>query len=134
MIFNYNRVLRIASAPTELVRFGGLNAPSVAYAAFSPEFHWDEEEEVFFGGQFWNGRARDLVEQAKGPFVNPAEMPMPSEWAVVERLQENRRYRHGFRSIRACSGTQACSALAGLRRRSATWRVDTRSCRCAISS
>ena len=32
--------------------FGSLNAPSAAYAAFSPEFHWDEEEELFFGGQF----------------------------------------------------------------------------------
>lgn len=79
--------------------FGGLNAPSAAYAAFSPEFHWNEEEELFFGGQFWNGRASDLVEQAKGPFVNPVEMAMPSEWSVVERLQEDRHYRRSFRSV-----------------------------------
>jgi cytochrome c peroxidase len=79
--------------------FGTLNAPSAAYAAFSPPFHWDEEERLFFGGQFWNGRARDLVEQAKAPFVNPVEMAMPSEWAVVERLREDRHYRRAFRWI-----------------------------------
>jgi len=79
--------------------FGGLNAPSMAYAAFSPDFFWDDEEELFFGGQFWNGRAKDLVEQAKGPFVNPVEMAMPSEWAVIERLRENRRYNRAFRAI-----------------------------------
>ncbi|MDD6056055.1 MAG: cytochrome-c peroxidase [Helicobacteraceae bacterium] len=33
--------------------------------------------------QFWNGRAPDLVEQAKGPFLNPVEMAM-SESGVVE--------------------------------------------------
>jgi len=79
--------------------FGGLNAPSAAYASFSPVFHWDEDERRFFGGQFWNGRASDLVEQAKGPFVNPLEMAMTSEWSVVERLQEDRHYRKLFRSV-----------------------------------
>jgi cytochrome c peroxidase len=41
-------------------KFGTLNPPSVGYAAFSPDFHWDGE--LFIGGQFWNGRAKDLVE------------------------------------------------------------------------
>lgn len=77
--------------------FGGLNAPSVGYAAFSPDFHWDGE--LFIGGQFWNGRASNLVEQAKGPFVNPLEMAMPSEWAVIERLKQNRSYLRSFKRI-----------------------------------
>ena len=33
--------------------------------------------------QFWDGRAPDVEEQAKGPVLNPVEMAMPSEEAVV---------------------------------------------------
>lgn len=36
--------------------------------------------------QFWDGRAADLVEQAKGPVLNPVEMAMDSEEAVVAVL------------------------------------------------
>lgn len=66
---------------------GGLNAPSAAYAAFSPFFHWDSNEGLYVGGQFWNGRANTLAEQAAGPFLNPVEMAMPDKWAVVDRLR-----------------------------------------------
>ena len=38
--------------------------------------------------QFWDGRAADLVEQAKGPVLNPIEMGMANEAAVVARLEE----------------------------------------------
>ncbi|MBK8816307.1 MAG: methylamine utilization protein MauG [Methylococcaceae bacterium] len=78
---------------------GSLNAPSVGYAAYSPLFHWDEQDQLFVGGQFWNGRATDLVEQAKGPFLNPVEMAMPNEWSVVSRLKENRGYRFLFKNL-----------------------------------
>jgi len=78
-------------------KFGSLNPPSVGYAAFSPEFHWDGE--LFIGGQFWNGRASNLVEQAQGPFLNPVEMGMPTEWSVIQRLQENASYRRFFKKI-----------------------------------
>ena len=64
-------------------RTGGLNSPSAGYAAFSPTFFFDEGEGLWIGGQFWNGRAPTLEEQAKGPFLNPVEMAMPSKWAVV---------------------------------------------------
>lgn len=33
--------------------------------------------------QFWDGRAEDVEAQAKGPILNPVEMAMPSEEAVV---------------------------------------------------
>ncbi len=36
--------------------------------------------------QFWDGRNKDVEEQAGGPVLNPAEMGMPSEKVVVERL------------------------------------------------
>jgi cytochrome c peroxidase len=71
---------------------GSLNTPSVGYAAFSPLFHLDKEQGSYVGGQFWNGRAKDLSEQAQKPLLNPLEMAMPSEWAVVDRIKENRRY------------------------------------------
>lgn len=51
-------------------QFGDLNAPSVGYAGFSPEFHFDETifgGGRFVGGQFWNGRASSLVEQTPWP-------------------------------------------------------------------
>lgn len=36
--------------------------------------------------QFWDGRAKDLAEQAKGPVLNPVEMAMPDEKRVVDTL------------------------------------------------
>lgn len=38
--------------------------------------------------QFWDGRAKNLVEQARGPILNPREMAMSSEDDVVSRLIE----------------------------------------------
>ncbi len=48
--------------------------------------------------QFWDGRAKDLVEQAKGPVLNPVEMAMPDEKEVVKRLQADVRYRELFKA------------------------------------
>ena len=72
--------------------FGSLNAPSVGYVAFSPDFHWNPISSQYQGGLFWNGRATNLEAQAQGPLLNPAEMAMPSAWAVVTRLKENTKY------------------------------------------
>ena len=38
--------------------------------------------------QFWDGRAKDLEEQASFPIFNPDEMAMPSEIEVVSRLKK----------------------------------------------
>lgn len=38
--------------------------------------------------QFWDGRAADLKEQAKGPILNPVEMGMPDEAAVIASLKK----------------------------------------------
>lgn len=75
---------------------GTLNTPSAAYARFTPRFHWDDEEGLYIGGQFWNGRAATLAEQAMGPPLNPVEMAMPSRWAVISRLKENPVYLRSF--------------------------------------
>ena len=78
---------------------GTLNAPSVGYARFSPPFHWDGGEGLYVGGQFWNGRAATLAEQAMGPPLNPREMAMPGRWAVVTRLKESPQYVARFRDL-----------------------------------
>lgn len=86
------------------VSLGDRNAPTVAYAAFSPAFHYGSRErhnkqhqnrryEGALGGQFLDGRAADLEAQAGGPFLNPLEMGMPDEASVVARVLENPAYR-----------------------------------------
>ncbi len=42
--------------------------------------------------QFWDGRADDLVEQAKGPLLNPIEMAMTDANEVVDRLKNSGDY------------------------------------------
>ncbi len=37
--------------------------------------------------QFWDGRAADVEEQAKGPVLNPVEMAMPDEKTVIATLK-----------------------------------------------
>ncbi len=54
---------------------GGRNAPTVLNSGF-----WSR--------QFWDGRAPLLEDQAKGPPLNPVEMAMDSEDAVVARLKK----------------------------------------------
>ena len=68
-------------------RFGNRNDLPAAYAAYSPTFHYDPKEEVYVGGQFLDGRAADLIEQAKGPFLNPLEMANPDEKTVAEKVR-----------------------------------------------
>jgi len=51
---------------------GGRNAPTVFNAVFNT-------------AQFWDGRAKDLEQQAGGPLVNPIEMASPPEH-IVEQL------------------------------------------------
>lgn len=48
--------------------------------------------------QFWDGRAADLEAQASGPILNPVEMAMPSEQAVLDLLRSIPGYVEGFRA------------------------------------
>jgi len=78
---------------------GSLNAPSVGYASFSPAFYWDTTDGLYKGGQFWNGRAGTLNDQAKKPFLNPVEMAMPNEWAVMKRIKQQAQYHQLFKDV-----------------------------------
>ena len=42
--------------------------------------------------QFWDGRNKDVEEQAGGPVMNPVEMNMPSEATVMSRLAADETY------------------------------------------
>ena len=64
-------------------RFGDRKPPTAAYGGDSPVLYYDEEEGLWIGGMFWDGRATGwtlgdpLAEQAQGPFLNPVEQNMP---------------------------------------------------------
>lgn len=78
---------------------GARNAPMVSYAQTSPPFHFDPKLEEYVGGQFLDGRAASLADQALGPPLNPAEMMMPDAASVVARIRENPEYEAAFRQI-----------------------------------
>jgi len=67
-------------------RFGNRKPPTSAYASFSPALHYDAENEVWVGGQFWDGRADTLIDQAKGPFLNPLEQNSPNAKLVCTKV------------------------------------------------
>lgn len=67
-------------------RFGNRKPPSAAYASFSPDFYYDEIEGLYIGGMFWDGRALNVVEQAKGPFLNRVEQNNPNKKVVVRKV------------------------------------------------
>ena len=62
---------------------GGRNSPTVLNAALHIS-------------QFWDGRAKDVEEQAGGPILNPVEMAMPNEKAVIDRLSKIEEYNNLF--------------------------------------
>ena len=43
-------------------------------------------------GQFWDGRAKDVEEQAQGPVLNPIEMGTPHEEFAVDRIASMPQY------------------------------------------
>ena len=69
-------------------KFGNRKPPSAAYASFSPKPRYDPEDETYVGGQFWDGRAATLMEQAQGPFLNPLEMNNKDAWEVVQKIKQ----------------------------------------------
>jgi len=62
------------TSPGHLKQRGDRNSPSV----YNAGLHM---------AQFWDGRAKDLKDQAKGPILNPVEMAMPDEKIVIERIK-----------------------------------------------
>jgi len=67
---------------------GDRNTPTASYAAFIPDFHFDSSEELFKGGQFLDGREKNLHGQAGQPFLNPVEM-QTLKAAVVAKVNDS---------------------------------------------
>lgn len=84
--------------------FGGRNSPASAYAMYSPSFFFDDEEELWVGGQFWDGRGTGyvlgdpLADQALGPFLNPVEMANTAKYQVVRDVASSS-YSSLFQSV-----------------------------------
>lgn len=89
----------IASLGDDGHSFGNRNTPTAGYASLSPKFHFDEKTKQYLGGQFWDGRASTLAEQAKGPPLNPVEMNMQSEQQIMQRLKANPFYEKEFEEV-----------------------------------
>jgi cytochrome c peroxidase len=70
-------------SPGDSGELGGRNSPTVLNAALHL-------------AQFWDGRARDVEEQAGMPILEPDEMAIPSEEFLVERLAGFADYRALF--------------------------------------
>lgn len=88
----------MASIGDDGASFGDRNAPTLTYAALTPEFGRNKDGR-WHGGQFWEGRAARLEDQAGGPPLNPIEMGMPDKASVVDRLKENESYVAAFGSL-----------------------------------
>lgn len=73
----------LALSPGDTEEFGNRNSPTVFYA----HLH---------GIQFWDGRAKDVEEQAGGPILNPVEHNIPSEGFLEERLRGIKEYETMF--------------------------------------
>ncbi len=63
--------------------FGTRNSPTVLNAAL----HFS---------QFWDGRAKNVEEQAGMPILNPVEMAIPSKKFLEDRLSAIKEYQKGF--------------------------------------
>ena len=94
-----NGIEAMASLGDDGHSLGDRQAPSAAYAMFSPIFHYDKKKKLYKGGQFWDGREDTLAGQAGGPPLNPIEMGMTSKETTVQRIQENPYYVSTFKDI-----------------------------------
>lgn len=74
---------RTPTSAGHLGQLGGRNSPTT-YNAF------------VHTTQFWDGRAKDVEEQAKGPVLNPVEMAMKSDADVVKVLKGIKGYPERF--------------------------------------
>ena len=78
--------------------FGNRNAPTAAYAVFSPAFYYDAAGGSYRGGQFLDGRAPTLADQAQRPPLNPIEMHNPDATAYAAKVA-TRPYASQLRSL-----------------------------------
>lgn len=76
----------LATSPGDEGKFGNRNSPTVYYASMHRQ-------------QFWDGRAKDVEEQAGMPILNPVEHNIPSEEFLVDRLKSIPEYVEKFAKV-----------------------------------
>lgn len=69
----------LPNSPGDAGENGDRNSPTVLNAALH-------------ASQFWDGRAKDVEEQAGMPVLNPIEMAIPNEAFLISRLKQDRGY------------------------------------------
>jgi cytochrome c peroxidase len=75
-------------------RAGKRTAQRYTYSHTFPVLNFDTTQQLFFGGNFWDGRATGMklqapdAEQAQGPPVDPAEMQFPDTACIAFRLSQ----------------------------------------------
>src|SRR5712675_2541178 len=84
----------IAYPGTVHFRAGKRTAQRHTYAPFFPALQFNQEQQLFFGGNFWDSRATGYrlrnpdAEQAQGPPVDTQEMGFPDTACVAFRLSQ----------------------------------------------
>ena len=78
--------------------YGLRNTPTLTYASYVPPFTFDKEDDPLEpkGGQFLDGRASFLDEQAEGPLLAPLEMNNHDRATVVAKIKAH--YAAAFRT------------------------------------
>lgn len=82
-----DRYSRVTSEGAVKGLFSNRNSMTCSYTAYIPPLHYDEEEETYVGGLFWDGRVNSLEEQAAQPFLNPLEMGNKNKEMVVGKIK-----------------------------------------------
>ncbi|WP_373740477.1 cytochrome-c peroxidase [Neisseria sp.] len=75
----------LPTSPGHKGQLGGRNSPTALNAAL-------------LGSQFWDGRAKDVEEQAGGPLLNPVEMANVSKEAVEAKIKDIPEYQEMFKA------------------------------------
>ncbi|UOB19264.1 cytochrome-c peroxidase [Abyssalbus ytuae] len=76
----------LPTSPGDTRELGSRNSPSVIYASLHAK-------------QFWDGRAKDVEEQAGMPILNPVEHNIPSEEFLVSRVKDIEEYQELFKEV-----------------------------------
>lgn len=63
------------------------NSMTICYSMYVPSLYYDDAEETYVGGLFWDGRSPSLQHQAGEPFLNPVEMGNPDRLAVTGKVR-----------------------------------------------
>ena len=84
----------IAYPGTEHFRAGKRTAQRYTYSPFFPVLQYNEEQQLFFGGNFWDSRATGYLlrspdaNQAQGPPVDTQEMGNPDTACIAFKLSQ----------------------------------------------